>query len=574
MVNALNGYQVGNTTVIDSSRNLTNIGNITAALITTSRSGVSASFDRTDNDAIIELKRNGTIRGFIGANTSNDIKFYNQLAASTLTISSSGNIGTAGTISSGGITTIGASVFNGTSATDPDATSRTRYPAANMFTHTSQANGVSIIGGQGSYTGCSLTIGEETGRSANFKFIKGISDTNGAQGEEFSIDGKGNATFAGNISVGNSDGGNQFFKRPSANYIFADQTGGYLVFGTNGLSTSLANASLTLDASKNASFGGSITSGAITSSGIVSAPYFIGGSGAYRVKFSVWTGTTYGIGMKTGFTYGGLGNEYAMCFQMNSTANRGWWWGNNIQTDAQGAMALTNEGKLTVAHSMRLGHGVSDTTTPGATHALDVSGSIASTGAVQGSRFADASNPTNYFVHPASISYVHEIRVDDYIRHNGDTNTHILFSADRIKLTAGNILMLDCVEGGTDYIDIISRVRVTAGGDLECEGNITAYSTTSISDINQKENIQQISDPIEKVKQISGYTFDWKNTGEHSGGVIAQEVEQVMPDVVKEVSIRDGDEMKAVDYQAIIGLLVETVKDLNKRIEDLENGNN
>ena len=109
---------------------------------------------------------------------------------------------------------------------------------------------------------------------------------------------------------------------------------------------------------------------------------------------------------------------------------------------------------------------------------------------------------------------------------------------------------------------------------MECEGNITAYSTTSISDINQKENIQRISDPIEKIKRISGYEFDWKNSGEHSGGVIAQEVEQIMPKVVKETSIRDGDKMKAVDYQAIIGLLVETVKDLNKRIEDLENGDN
>lgn len=127
---------------------------------------------------------------------------------------------------------------------------------------------------------------------------------------------------------------------------------------------------------------------------------------------------------------------------------------------------------------------------------------------------------------------------------------------------------------GTDYVDIINRVRVTAGGDLECEGNITAYTTTSISDINQKQNIQIVENPIDKIKAISGYTFDWKESGEHSGGVIAQEIEQVMPDIVKEKSIRDGAKMKAVDYQAIIGLLVETVKDLNKRIEDLENGNN
>ena len=46
-----------------------------------------------------------------------------------------------------------------------------------------------------------------------------------------------------------------------------------------------------------------------------------------------------------------------------------------------------------------------------------------------------------------------------------------------------------------------------------------------------------------------------------------------MPSIVKEKSIRDGDKMKTVDYQAIIGLLVETVKDLNQRIEALENVN-
>lgn len=546
--------QMSGTTVIDSSRNLTNIGTISSGAITARANGgalkvYSATTQAGARVEFSDLLPNETQKGYLtyyhadsasygagnsfvfsGTESSLSVFVDGQVlskngfyigpasgtGAGTQVIDSSRNLTNIGTISSGGITTIGASVFNGTSATDPDATSRTRYPAANMFTHTSQANGVSIIGGQGSYTGCSLTIGEETGRSANFKFIKGISDTNGAQGEEFSIDGLGNATFAGTIS-----------------------------------------------------------SGAITSS---AKSTFSGGldtnNSQYRVKISPWTGTTYGYGMKSGMTFGGLANNYALTFQMNSSTGRGFWWGQDAHSDAQGAMALTNDGKLTVSHSLRLGHGVSDTTTPGATHALDVSGSIASTGAVQGSRFADASNPTNYFVHPASVSYVHEIRVDDYIRHNGDTNTHMLFTADRIKLTAGNILMLDCVEGGTDYIDIINRVRVTAGGDLECEGNITAYTTTSISDINQKENIQQISDPIEKVKQISGYTFDWKNSGEHSGGVIAQEVEQIMPDVVKEVSIRDGDEMKAVDYQAIIGLLVETVKDLNKRIEDLENGNN
>ena len=167
-----------------------------------------------------------------------------------------------------------------------------------------------------------------------------------------------------------------------------------------------------------------------------------------------------------------------------------------------------------------------------------------------------------------------DVRINAYLYHNGDTDTNMRFTTDRVQFNAGGVEMLDMVEGATDYVDIIDRVRVTGGGNLECEGNVIAYTTTSISDINQKENIQTIESPIDKIKQISGYTFDWRNTGEHSGGVIAQEIEQIMPSVVKEKTIRDSEPMKSVDYQAIIGLLVETVKDLNKRIEELENGNN
>ena len=166
-----------------------------------------------------------------------------------------------------------------------------------------------------------------------------------------------------------------------------------------------------------------------------------------------------------------------------------------------------------------------------------------------------------------------DVRINAYLYHNGDTDTHLRYENDRIIMKAGGVEMLDMVEGTTDYVDIIDRVRVTGGGNLECEGNIVAFSSASISDINQKKNIEVIDNPIDKIKQISGYTFDWKNSGEASGGVIAQEVEQIMPSIIKETSIRDSETMKSVDYQAIIGLLVETVKDLNSRIEELENGN-
>jgi hypothetical protein len=91
-----------------------------------------------------------------------------------------------------------------------------------------------------------------------------------------------------------------------------------------------------------------------------------------RVKYAVWPSTVYGIGMGSGYTFGGL-NDYAMTFQMSGATTRGWWWGQDTQTNAQGFMALNQQGDLTVATAIRVGYGVGDTTNPSA-YALDVSG--------------------------------------------------------------------------------------------------------------------------------------------------------------------------------------------------------
>ena len=101
-----------------------------------------------------------------------------------------------------------------------------------------------------------------------------------------------------------------------------------------------------------------------------------------RSKYRVWSSDSYAIGMFGGCTYGGL-NSHAMTFQMNTTAHRGFWFGDTGHANAgttngpaTGAMALTTNGKLTVAHSIRVGHGESDTTTPGADCVLEVNGDV------------------------------------------------------------------------------------------------------------------------------------------------------------------------------------------------------
>ena len=114
------------------------------------------------------------------------------------------NVGIGNSDTSGArLKVLGKVVFDGHNSGDPDSNSRTAYPADQMFTHYDN-NGVSIIGGKGAYAGVGLTIGEETSRSSDFKFIRGVSDTNGGAlaVEEFWVNGVGAAYFATNVSIG------------------------------------------------------------------------------------------------------------------------------------------------------------------------------------------------------------------------------------------------------------------------------------------------------------------------------------------------------------------------------------
>jgi hypothetical protein len=103
---------------------------------------------------------------------------------------------------------------------------------------------------------------------------------------------------------------------------------------------------------------------------------------ATRDKYRLWSDSTYVIGMHTAYTFGALNNDYAMTFQMDNNNARGFWWGDSAHNNAQGAMSLSTDGKLTVAHSMRVGYGEADTTVPGSTYRLDVSGNAYASGKI------------------------------------------------------------------------------------------------------------------------------------------------------------------------------------------------
>ena len=90
-----------------------------------------------------------------------------------------------------------------------------------------------------------------------------------------------------------------------------------------------------------------------------------------RDKISVYTGAPYVIGMQSGITYGHL-NDWGMTFQFNNDSDRGFWWGDDSHSTAQGAMSLTTTGRLTVATSLSVGQG--ESVTSASTHPLFVDG--------------------------------------------------------------------------------------------------------------------------------------------------------------------------------------------------------
>lgn len=99
-------------------------------------------------------------------------------------------------------------------------------------------------------------------------------------------------------------------------------------------------------------------------------------------------------------------------------------------------------------------------------------------------------------------------------------------------------------------------------------GTLAATNVNSTSDANLKENVETIVGSIDILKDINGVKFVWKDLGTPSVGVIAQDVEKVLPELVSQ---RSDNGTKSVNYNGLVGVLIEAVKELSARVEGLEN---
>jgi hypothetical protein len=133
-------------------------------------------------------------------------------------------------------------------------------------------------------------------------------------------------------------------------------------------------------------------------------------------------------------------------------------------------------------------------------------------------------------------------------------------SWDLQKTTNGAMYM----NGNTSYYMRLedSSTSINVAGAIVAAGNVTAYSDRRV-----KEDIIPITNSLDKVQELNGVTFrrtDLADKSKMYAGLIAQDVEAVLPEAV------EGNSMKRVDYNAVIGLLVESIKELKAEVDELK----
>ena len=137
-------------------------------------------------------------------------------------------------------------------------------------------------------------------------------------------------------------------------------------------------------------------------------------------------------------------------------------------------------------------------------------------------------------------------------------------SSDLVLQTA--VSDKDFILKGNDDGSTITALTVdmSAAGAATFNNDVTAFS-----DVILKDNIDTIDNALDRVKGMRGVFFDRKdNKQQRQTGVIAQEVEPFLPEVVRET--KDEKKIKSVAYGNMVGLLIEAIKELNAKIEELQ----
>lgn len=136
---------------------------------------------------------------------------------------------------------------------------------------------------------------------------------------------------------------------------------------------------------------------------------------------------------------------------------------------------------------------------------------------------------------------------------------------------ANNVTNNNQLTNGAGYTTYTSNQATNTNsnvtfGTINCSSLTASGNVTAFSDSRLKTEIHTIKNPLEKVDRLRGVTFKWLHTDKPSSGVIAQEVQEVFPELV-ECTTHEGKEVLSVDYGKLVGVLIESIKELKAEFE-------
>lgn len=155
---------------------------------------------------------------------------------------------------------------------------------------------------------------------------------------------------------------------------------------------------------------------------------------------------------------------------------------------------------------------------------------------------------------------------------SGNSNYGRIHFADTDDTDVGRIIYYHQDNNMQFWTGDAEEMRLENDGDLHVDGDVIAFSNT-VSDVALKTDIEIIPNALDKIDEVRGVTFT-RHNGQKSAGIIAQELEKVLPEAVREkkLALLDGKKYKTVEYDAIHGLLINCIKELKQEIKELKDG--
>ena len=176
----------------------------------------------------------------------------------------------------------------------------------------------------------------------------------------------------------------------------------------------------------------------------------------------------------------------------------------------------------------------------------------------------------------AGFKYIQEDRID--IGWGGSYGANMELYSKTHSSRAGEFKLIYGTGGAAGSVYFthksgshVDMAKLTHDGDWHVDKDVYAYSSSVGSDRKLKENIVDTKYGLKDVLKLRGVDFDWKEKRNkaHDIGVIAQEIQEVVPEVVMEVEDLNGEDTHlTVDYAKLVPVLIEAIKELKKEIDN------